>query len=233
MMPSIINVLTDSFQLLRERPRFFVPKLVSTFMGALWAIGLFSQTGPLYVYGLTGLPLAAVSLFVSVMLASMVESRESGTVLRDGFQGALSRWREIVLSFLAFMLVGLLMYVPFAAGFATYYLTGELVFLAAGVFLSLVMLLGLSFLSYFFPISLLEKGSVLEGFRGSASTSLGNSWEVISLTLLSFVLLAVAAVTPDAGMATLGYVGFFVIRMVSGVVTTYIFVVSPNYYLQS
>lgn len=233
MMPSIINVLTDSFRLLREEPRFFVPKLVSTFLGAIWAIGLFSRTGPLYIYALTGLPLAALALFVSVMLASMVENRDSESVLRHGFRGALDRWREILLSFLGFLLVGIIMYVPFAAGFASYYLTGELLPLAAGIFLSLLMIVAFSFLSYFFPVSLLEKGAVLEGFRDSASTSLGNSREVIPLTLLSFALLAVAAVTPDAGMAALGYTGFFVMRIVSGVVTTYIFVVSPNYYFQS
>jgi hypothetical protein len=232
-MPSIINVLTDSFQLLREEPRFFVPKLVSTFLGALWAIGLLSRTGPLHLYALTGLPLAAVALFVSVMLASMVENRESGSVLRDGFHGALVRWREILVSFFAFMLAVVVLYIPFAVGFVSYYFSGELLLLAAGIFLSLLMLVAFSFLSYFFPISLLQEESVLDGFRDSVSTSLGNSREVLPLTLLSFALLGVAAVTPDAGMAALGYTGFFVMRMISGVVTTYIFVVSPNYYLRS
>lgn len=232
-MPSIINVLTDSIQMLREEPRFFVPKLVSTFLGALWAIGLFSRTGPLYLYALTGLPLAAVALFVSVMLASMVENRDSGSALRKGFQGAVGRWREIMVSFFVFMLAALVLYIPFTVGFVSYYFSGELLFLAAGVFLSILLLLAFSFLSYFFPISLLEKGAVLDGFRDSASTSLGNSREVMPLTLLSFALLVVAAVTPDAGMAALGYTGFFVVRMISGVVTTYIFVVSPNYYLRS
>ncbi|MFB6147440.1 MAG: hypothetical protein ABEJ66_01010, partial [Candidatus Nanohaloarchaea archaeon] len=81
--------------------------------------------------------------------------------------------------------------------------------------------------------SLLEKGSVGRGFRDSARTSMENSREVVPLTLLSFALLAAASLTPDAGMKLLGYAGFLTMRLVSGIVTTYIFVVSPNYYLRS
>ncbi|MFB6191474.1 MAG: hypothetical protein ABEJ64_03525 [Candidatus Nanohaloarchaea archaeon] len=233
MMPSIINVLKDSFRLLRQQPRFFTPKLVSASVGAAWFIGLFSGTGPLYLYAATGPLLALLALFVSVMLAAMVEKKGSGSVLRKGFVEAGRKWRKILLSFLAFTLAAVVIYIPFLAGFVLYYTLGGAVFLAAGALLSLLLLSGFSFLSYFFPISLLQKGSVSGGFLDSASTALSNSREVVPLTLLSFALLGAASLTPDAGMKALGYAGFFAMRIVSAVATTYIFVVSPNYYLRS
>lgn len=232
-MPSIINVLKDSLTLLRERPRFFVPKLLSTSLGAVWFIGLVSRTGPLYLYALTGLPLAALALFVSVMLAAMVERSDSDSLLTDGFRAALERRREVMLGFLGFMLVALLVYVPAASGIVLYYLGSSYLFLLAGVFLSLALLLAFGFVSYFFPVSLLEKEAVGEGFMDSARTSMDNAGQVLPLTLLSFALLALASFTPDAGMRYLGYAGFVAMRLLSGVATTYIFVVSPNYYLKS
>lgn len=174
-----------------------------------------------------------LALFVSVMLAAMVEKKESGSVLRKGFVDAGRKWRKILLSFLAFTLAAVVIYIPFLAGFSLYYMLGGAFFLAAGAFLSLLLLVVFSFLSYFFPISLLQKGSVSGGFMDSASTAVSNSREVVPLTLLSFALLVAASLTPDAGMKVLGYAGFFAMRIVSAIATTYIFVVSPNYYLRS
>lgn len=216
-----------------DRPRMFIPKLVSTAVGALWFIGLFSRTGPLSLYIVTTPFLMFLAIFVSVMLAAMVKQRDEQNLLKQAYHDAVGRWRELVFSTLAFIMLGFVLYVPFAAGVVLFYVYRSYLLLAIGAAASVLLLLALTFLVYFFPISLLEKGSVVEGFRDSASTSIGNSSEVVGLTLLSFVLLAAASTTGSHGMEMFGYVGFFVLRMVSGVVTTYIFVVSPEYYLSS
>lgn len=232
MMTSIINVLTGSFRLLAEKPVLFLPKLVSTFLGALWFIGFLSGTGPLYLYLATAPLLALIGVFVSVMLAGMVRNKESGRILYTGFMETVGRWRLVLSSVAVLLFSSLLIYVPFAVGLTLYYLYGVFTALVVGAVMSVLLLLLFAFLIYFFPISLLEKGSLVEGFRDSAVTSISNSSEVLVLTLFSFALLVTASMTGDRGMKMFGYAGFFALRMVSGVVTTYIFVVSPEYYLQ-
>lgn len=233
MMASIINVLTGSFRLLLERPVFFLPKLFSTAVGALWFIGIFSRTGPLSFYVVTTPLLVFFGVFVSIMLAAMVRQKDSESPLRAGFGETVERWRELLVSSAVFVLLGIALYIPFTAGLTAFYLYGSFLALLAGAAVSVLMLLAAVFLAYFFPISLLEQGSVIEGFRDSASTSMRNSSEVVALTLFSFALLFAASLTGDGGLQLLGYTGFFLARIVSGIVTTYVFVVSPSYYLES
>lgn len=209
----------------------FVPKLFSTLLGALWLIGLFSSIGPVWFYALAAPFILVLGIFVSVMLAAMVKNDTSS--LRQGFMDALNRWREVFFSSLAFILIGFITYIPAAAGFGLSYITGNVFFVIVGGLASLAFLISVVFLAYFFPISLLEKESVISGLKDSASTSIRNSREVTLLTFFSVALLALASLAGETGLKLSGYLGFFLLRIVSGVVTTYIFVVSPEYYLEN
>ncbi len=230
-MPSIINVLIESFQLLKQRPRLFVPKLASTSIGALWMIGLLSGYGSIYLYAATGPVLVLLAVFVSVMMAAMVKHGDEEDILRKGWDEAAGRAGQLVATTAALFIASFLLYIPLAAGAVTYYFSGSYLTLVAGGVITGILMLSMAFMIYFFPISLLEEGSVLKGFSGSAKMSVSNSLEVGFLTLLSLILLGVASFTGDQGMKYAGYAGFFSLRMVSGVITTYVFVVSPKYYL--
>lgn len=233
MMPSIMNVLIESFRLLRHKPELFVPKLVSTAIGALWFIGFVSGTGGRMVYAATGPLTVLLGAFVSVMMASMVRNPDSDNVLREGWNEATGRIGQIVISSLVLLMVALVIFMPVTIGLVLRLLYGNQMAFLVGAGLTGLMFLVFAFLVYFFPISLLEKGSVREGFRDSVRTSRGNSFEVVFLTLLSFALLAFASFTGQQGRKYAGYIGFFVLRVVSGIFTTYLFVVSPEYYLSN
>ncbi len=234
-MTSIINVLAESFQLLMDRPVLFVPKIVSALIGAFWIVGLveffFSGQGSLYFYAVTAPFISVSGLFAAVMLAVMVKKEDSGNILKEGFLGALSKWKGIAVSTAFLVLMSFLVFIPVSIGLAYFLLVGSISWLVAGFFLTMALLVIMTFLVYFFPISLVEKESVIRGFRDSAQTSVGNSKEVMALTFFSFVVLILASLASNQEFRALGFASFIIMRVISGIITTYVFVVSPKYYL--
>jgi len=233
MMASIINVLYGSFRLLVERPVFFIPKLLSAIIGALWFVGMVSGYGPIYLYLVTGPLIALFGSFEAVILAAMVRNKDDDSILKNGLTEALERWKQVLVSTVVIMAVLYASFLPFAAGIFLFYKGRSLIWLVAGTGISLAMILAITFLIFFFPISLLEKDSVLGGFRDSARTSADNFRDAGILTLLSFALLIFASLVGNQNLEVLGYAGFVVMRLISAVITTYLFVVSPEYYLSN
>ncbi len=225
------DILAGSFHLLRKRPVLFVPKLFSTGLGALWIIGLLEQVGSPFLY-LASMPLVVfLGAFVSVMVAGMVREGEELS-LRQGFMTTIGSMRQVLGATLLFLVISLAVALPASFGYYEYLLNGRVAPLVVGGAVSVLLTFGVAFVFYFFPITLLEGGSVMEGYRRSRKTSASNSVEVASLTLLSFLLLGVAFLS-QGRLESLGYLGFIIGRLTSGVVTTYILVVSPKYYLEN
>jgi hypothetical protein len=169
---------------------------------------------------------------VSIMLAGMVKNQDSENILREGLKVLKSNLGSITLLSILMFVVTFVISIPTSIGVYLYSSTGEVMLAAALIGFSLLLTFALSFVIYFLPITLIEKEGVLGGLKSSGSASISNSKEVIGLTLLSFALIGVA-VTSQGVMEDIGYIGFFAGRMVSAVVTTYLFVVSPKYYLEN
>lgn len=230
-MAELSRILRESFRLLGNQPRLFVPKLFSAIISSLWVVGFFS--GRLSItYTVALVPIISfLGVFASLMVAAMVRNREDKS-LKKGFVDASKSWKVMVYTVLFFGLAGLMLSVPVGLGLYAYIYYGSIEILAATAVVSLVLLAVLTVATYFLPITLLENKSFKEGFKDSLETSRSRPGEVTMLTLLSFVLLLLAFASNDY-LETLGYAGFILGRMVSAVVTTYIFVVSPRYYLAS
>jgi hypothetical protein len=225
------NILVESFRLLYERPVIFIPKFVSTILGAVWTVGLLESYGNMTWYLVSFPFLAFISMFISVMIAGMVENQDSRDVLRKGFKRARSRVRTVLTGTLMVMFFSFMISLPLSLGLAYYYMTGTVAALLFGGLTTLAMVFAFSFIGYFLPIGMLDRDSALKGLLSSKNTAFENPSQVTALTLLSFALLALAFVSQGA-LETLGYLGFVIGRLMSAVVTTYVFVVSPNYYLQ-
>ncbi|MFB6144280.1 MAG: hypothetical protein ABEJ98_03120 [Candidatus Nanohaloarchaea archaeon] len=229
-MAELGRVLRESFRLLVEEPRLFVPKLISATLSSLWMLGLISGRIP-YLYAVAALPaIGFIGVFVSVMVASMVKSR-GDEVLVNGFRDTLQRWRSVAVATGAVLFTGFVVSLPFSLGLYSYLIQGSTVFLLAGSAVTLLLLLVFSFAAYFLPIGLYEKKGFLDGLRSSVTVSAGNARDVSALTLFSFAMLGVAAVA-GSGLEVLGAAGFLIGRLTSSVVGTYLFVVSPSYYLE-
>ncbi len=230
-MSRISEILLKSFQLLWKEPRLFLPKLVSTFLSSIWILG--SISGQLTTFQmLISFPLILViGVFVSLMVASMVKNRESKSILKDGFLEASKSWKAIIPTAVFFLITGFVVVIPLGIGLTYFIQFGNILALVVGSALSLLLVLGISFLSYFLPITLLEKGSFASGFKKSMQSSRKSSRTVVILTLFSMILLLLAFASSKY-LQALGYVGFLVGRLLATTVNTYLFVISPSYYLE-
>lgn len=230
-MLRISELLLKSFRLLSEEPRLFLPKLVSTFLSSIWMLG--SISGYLStVQMLVSFPLIIIiGVFVSLMVASMVKNRESENILKDGFLGASKSWKAIIPTAVFFLVTGFLVVIPLGIGLTYFIQFGNLFALVTGSVATLVMVLAISFSSYFLPITLLEEGSFTSGFRESMQSSRRSSRTVMMLTLFSMTLLVFAFASSEF-LQTLGYIGFLGGRLLATTVNTYLFVISPSYYLE-
>lgn len=225
----LVQVLRDSLEMLRDRPVFFVPKVFSTSLSSLWLLGLVEGIGPLSFY-LVSTPLVVFTgVFVSVMLAGMVKNDAS---LETGFREAAASLGNVLKASLFFLTAVFLVSLPASLGVAYYMLSGSLVMMLAGFSASVLLLAGLTFAVYFLPVTLLEQESLMDSYLESRKKSVGNYREVAFLTVFSFTLFGLAFLS-QGWLEGLGYAGFVTGRLVSAVVTTYVFVVSPRYYVEN
>jgi hypothetical protein len=234
---NIINVLLDSLKLLKRRPQLFVPKLTSALISSVWIIVLFEmlqarQLQQLITYYTATTPIIILlGVFVPLMTAEMIRSRDKGNLLRYSFVETLRNWREVLgVTFLMFIIL-LATSIPAILGLMGTTFTGTITIGFLGVAVSFLMILALSFLIYFLPISVLSENGLINGVQSSVNTSLGNSREVSILMLFSFTLFLIAFASQGA-TKDLGFAAFILGRLISATVTTYTFVISPNYYLK-
>jgi len=229
-MTKLVEILTESFEMLFERPVLFVPRLFSTVISSLLIIGWFSNTVTT-LHFLIAFPLIAIiGAFTPVMVSSMVEKDEEEDLLRRGFKESLGLWKQVLgltglTVFLAF-----LNSLPLSIGLMATFATGNIAFVIIGGLISLLILLAISFGLYFVPISLIKDRTLFEGMQNAFNTSNQNKKEVVTLTLFSLgVLLASSTVTGE--LRDIGFTVFFLGRIVSAVVGTYLLVISPQFYL--
>lgn len=230
------SVLADSFALLRERPRLFVPRLVSTSLSTVWTVGILLLlersrvvlAGGLYV--VTAPLIVFVGVFVPVMLAAMVRDPHEAP-LRSGFLAALREWPALLAITVLVLVVAVVLAVPAVAGVVVSALVEHPAPLVAGVGVAGVGVFVVGYAVYFLPITVLEDDRVVESLRASAGASRTHWREVTVLLVLSVGLLALAAVASGA-LEALGVVGFALGRTLSAVVGTYVVVVSPTFYLE-
>jgi len=230
------QILVESFQLLWDQPKIFVPKIISTSISTLWILtfpgiyaGNISSIGmSTLTYYLASMPLIALlGVFVSVMVAEMVADRP---LLRESFVKTVGRWRTILSATLAMILSTFVLYIPTALGGLLSFTTGSFVYVFVGAIVSLVLIFGFSFAIFFLPISITRENKFLKSFSSSLNASREKSKEVSLFMLLSLLLLGVAF-SMQGVLEGIGILGFAASRFLSAVTTTYLFVVSPKMYL--
>lgn len=227
------GILVKSFEMLKESPEMFLPKILSSFIGSLWFIGFLLDIGPLYLYLVTAPLVAFLGFFVTVMLASMVKNSDSENKIILALRETLTVWKEVIASIIGLFVLMTVIQIPAILG-VTFYIQGAgLAILVASVSISFAMFVAVVFLGFFYPISLIDHRGLKQGIKDSATVSLSNKREVSGITLFAFLLLGLAAIANSTLGQALGFTGFVLFRIVSAVISTYVYVVSPAYYLQA
>lgn len=234
---NIINVLLDSLKLLKRRPQLFIPKLASAAVSSVWALflldmfrsGGFQELARFYM--ITTPFILLLGVFVPLMTADMIKNKNKKGLLKLSFIETIRNWRKIFGMTLLMFLVVIVSAVPAIIGFTALYMSSQPLFAAVGIATSLLFILAVGFLIYFLPISVLTENTLISGLRESVKTSVENRWEVSVLMVFSFGMFGLAAVSQGL-LETFGQTFFVLGRLISATVTTYTFVISPNFYLK-
>ena len=230
----LFQIMEESFQLLRNKPGLFLPKIFSTFVGALWFIGLIESLGSRMAYVASYPVMILLSVAVAYLVSALVkQEKEEGRIsYKQGFRSMWSEKFQIILATLTLTLIILFISLPLTLGFLSYMLNFNALHLFIGAFTSFSLSIIFAIAIYFLPATLVSEKNVLASFVKSAHSANRHRKDVFLLTFFSFVLLLIASVSSDAGR-TLGYAGFLAGRFISAIFSTYIYVVSPKYYFDS
>lgn len=231
------KLLKESLLELKERPSFFIPKLLTSLVGSIWMLGVLIAIGdPLTVQqnssglyiGLATFPIIFFLGVLSPVIVAEMVKHDLGVIQAskkclDYIPRLLSASGYLIAIFTVAIL-------PLYLGLFLFILAESYIALTAGTVISLVSILILSYSIYFLPITL-TNNSASESLRKSFQTSKDNRRETTLLVLFSFLLLGLAGFSSGI-MRSLGIIGFILGRLTSSAMTTYTIIVSPKYYLE-
>ncbi|MEA1924356.1 MAG: hypothetical protein U9M95_00645 [Candidatus Altiarchaeota archaeon] len=254
------EILDKSFRLLRERPRMFIPNLISSIIYAVFELVLiyyaldliYSISDINSVYGnilpIIGLflfyPLiGAIDLLTYGMYPSMVSDYHADrkiNLLRS-LKDSVKSWRILLALGVIFLTFIVLLFVIVFFFFLLSMLLDEkmLIFLSFPVVLSLIVVLMMA-VFFVVPAGVIEKKGVLSSFSNSFKLSSRYRWEVFTL-IVFFMALVLAAISlgslvnlkeVEVGITLTAVLLFIMLRLIQSVLYTYISVVNPYFYLQ-
>lgn len=234
------TILIEAFEMLRERPVLFLPRIVSSLVWSgfwVWLVGAVQ-----YPFVLDPALFQRVVVFLVIMAPLqvwvynayfvVVEQYREGTVsIMDALREGLVRLPQgLAALFIPAVVVGVGavpgIYLA-AAGVAT----GDIVLQLAGVVFALTVLILTGIYFYFTPVAVvLGDDSFRANFRDGLDASRENRRLVVGVTVLSIIVLALTTAL-EGGARAAGIAGFVLARLVHAVISVYLLVVNPEFYL--
>lgn len=231
VMDDLRTVLVESFRMMFDRPVLFIPRLVSTGFSStvfiLLAMGMISQVQFLLFFPV----ILLLGGFVPVIVSSMVE-HDGEDLLMSSIRESLGLWRQVFGLIALILVISLVNSVPLSLGILGYILTQNIIYPVVGGFLSLVILIAVTFGLYFVPISIIKRDNLFQSLEEGLNKSRQNSKEVMALTLFSIAIFVISALLESGNPKKIGFIVFFLGRITSAVVATYLLIISPKFYLK-
>lgn len=241
----IRQVLVEAFQLLREEPRLFLPRIVMTFLWSffwIYAAQIFrTALAPDTVVSLETVTVTSIlaMILVPVQLAVynayFIMARQHETVkhinMHDAFYRGLLKLPESIAVFSLLGTMALILGMPGAMIFLYGIALQNGYVMMAGLVLSGTAVSAVMLLSYFTPVSVvLGEKSFLENIKEGVQVSRTERHAILVLTLLSFATLLLTFLV-DGGLRQAGIVGFFLGRFVAAVLGVYLIIINPELFL--
>jgi len=257
-MSSFINVLKDSYALLLAEPKLFIPKLIVAALFsiplllfpelALEAIALRTEQvliNTIWVLGVFIIASTLVDILINAMYPFMVRDYfdKKPISISNAFKDSIGKFFVVAPAVLAVELLTIV--IVFVASFplAMAFLSGNIVFIAAAVAVTLAVLFIVLVLFYLvYPISTLEKNHFIGALGKSISLSLKNKGDISKATALTFMisLLAFALAFAVTIYSKSGFVEgsvialllFIGVRFATAMLYAYQYVLNPVFYLE-
>lgn len=228
------TLLKESYSALNKEPILFTPKIFSAIISSTWIIMILRSFPNPSIYLYTLPIIIGATVFATFLLVEMIKNLETKnnikfkTVLKQTLEKSKS-----ILSYLLFILISsLTIALVTLSGIYIYSLTNNIAILSILLSLSLFLLMFTSVLFYFLPVTIGLENGFKQGLRGSISFANNYRKEVIILFTISLFLLS-AGFLLQGFLELLGYAGFFLSRVVSAGISTYLFVLSSELYSEA
>jgi len=169
--------------------------------------------------------------FVPVIVSAMVKI-EGENILRNSIKESLKLWKQVVGLIGLIFFISLINSIPLSLGLAGYLITQNIIYPVIGGIISLAILIAVTFGLYFVPISIVQNKDLMGSLKKGFNTSRENSKEVLALTIFSLATFLVSALIEPGNPQKIGFTLFFISRLTSAVVATYLLIISPKYYLK-
>jgi len=251
----VYAVIRESLILLRQEPRIYIPRLLTT---ALYSIFMLASAGLIVDVSASSDPAALADALRSalVILALMpplylidvlsyamypriVSDYKSGLPisLRRALLDSLRAWRVLIA--LAAVVFAFLLVFSFISAlfFSAAFLTGSILLLVASALVILILLLAFAIMMFFVvPSAVIDGRGVMGSFTDSIKLGLEHKWSLLKINVL---FLALALLTLALGMSVQGNLlvsiaslaGFLAMRLMEAIVYTYLSVTNPMAYL--
>jgi len=251
----VLRVLKESLQLLRAKPKVFIPRLVTTAIYSLyllymaWAAA--DLTFPIQpekaasmlfpsLLVLASLPLLYfIDILSHAMYPRIVADFRKGNKisLRESLKDGLRAWKVVVALELVLFAFVFIIAAPASVFAATYVYTGNIVPLAIASALAFCLIIAFAVLMFFVvPSAVLEKRGVVESFSKSMRLGVEHRGSLLKLNILFTALLgvtlAVAYYVKADNLLSLASAALFVgVRLLEAVTYTYVSVTNPTAYI--
>lgn len=234
------TILWEAFEMLREQPILFLPRIASSLVWSgfwIWLVGAvqnplaftpgFLQRVAVFLLIMTPIQVWVYNTYFVVVEQYQEDAVSIRAALHDGFY----RLPEGMAALLIPAVVAAVAAAPGVYLAALGLVTGDIVLQVVGVVFALAVLLLTGIYFYFTPVAVvLGEESFRSNFRDGLTASRENRGLVIGVALLSIGILGLTTVL-EGGARTAGVAGFVAARLVHAVVSVYILVVNPDLYL--
>jgi hypothetical protein len=253
---NLTSILKESLSLIRQQPKVFIPKLVTTLLYSvytLWAAklslkavsvktpeamaALFPEVLMLFAFmlGIYFIDLVSYAMYPSIV--NDFNSKRD-IMLRKSLLEALKAWKIIVV--LGFAIQLFLLAMLAVAGFIEVMALESSTPVLTSVIIPLfiVCMIAFSILVFFvIPIAIAEKKGIRQSFQKSIELGLRHKKDLLKINLvflaLAAVTLAVSLLSEFTGLIALAaLIVFLAVRLIQAVIYTYLCVVNPIAYFK-
>lgn len=239
---SLRAVLRNSFQLLQDQPRIFIPRIIMT---AIWSVFWIHLLRLLRHAGTVTLhDIAVVSVFVFVVTPIQIwvynayfimvkQYHGTGVVLRDAFRNGLQKLPQSLAVFSLLGTLALMLGIPGAVIFLYGTVAGQVLLQITGLLISVSAVAGVMITAYFAPVSVvIGENTFFQNVKQGIAASRQERGEVLLLTGFSIGTLLIANLL-QGRLEHVGLLGFGVSRFLEAVVGVYLLLMNPELFLQT
>ncbi len=241
-MERLKEVIVDSFGLLRRQPSLFLPKILIV---GVWSFVWIYVIGLLFNPYMITLDIIAIVMGIMLFLAPfqvwvnnfyfvLVEQESEGRELGfyDAFIEGFMKVPRGIAAFFISIAIGLIASLPGSLIVFMGLIYQNWVVAAIGALIILITSLIITVMFYFTPVSVVVgEDAFFKDFKKGLHASSENRIEVSLIVIVSFVLLLLSNAFEGA-LGFLGVVGFFIGRLISAVVSVYILLMNPEFFLR-